>query len=307
MNNSSKKVVLLDGSLGQELVNRSNKPATRLWAAQAMFDDPALVVDLHKDYIKAGARLLTLNAYSLTPERLDRVGLADQFEAMQHEAIKLVNEAKDSCAIEGVSIAGCLPPLVGSYRPEDSPDFDTSVATYSRIVEIQAEHVDVILCETVSSIADARSVVTAAMASGKPVWVALSVADDGTGTLRSGESVSEAVKLCHDLGVEVTLLNCSKPESFNDAWPEITSVAKVTGAYANGFTSIAELLPGKTTEVLSAREDLGPEQYADYAMQWVEGGAAVIGGCCEVGPEHIRVLARRLEEAGYVITGTLDS
>lgn len=307
MTDRKKNIVLLDGSMGQELVNRSNKPATRLWAAQAMFDDPQLVVDLHKDYLLAGARVLTLNTYSLTPERLDRVGLSDEFEAMQKRAITLAYEARDSCDIDGVSIAGCLPPLVGSYQPENSPDFDTSVEVYSRIVELQADHVDMMLCETVSSLVDARAVATAALSSGKPVWVALSVADDGSGTLRGGEAVSDAVKLCNELGVEATLLNCSKPESIDSAWNELNADAKVTGAYANGFTSVAELVAGATTDVLSAREDLGPEQYADYAMKWVDGGAAIVGGCCEVGPDHISTLSDRLKQAGYSITGSLQS
>lgn len=303
--NAGKSIVLLDGSIGQELVNRSNQPATRLWAAQSLFDDPQLVVDLHKDYVSAGARLLTVNAYSLSPERLDRADLADQFELMQRRAIELVQQARDSSGVEGVSIAGCLPPLVGSYRPENSPDFDESVATYARIVELQADHVDVIICETVSSVSDARAVATAATASSKPVWVGLSVADDGSGSLRSGESVSDAVNVCHELGVEATLLNCSKPESIDGAWGELSAVAKVTGAYANGFTSVAELLPGKTVDVLSAREDLGPERYADCAMGWVEKGARIVGGCCEVGPDHIKALANRLEQAGYSVTGSL--
>jgi Homocysteine/selenocysteine methylase (S-methylmethionine-dependent) len=45
--------------------------------------------------------------------------------------------------------------------------------------------------------------------------------------------------------------------------------------------------------VLEARKNLGPEAYADFADQWVAMGASIIGGCCEIGPEHIAELARR--------------
>ena len=74
-------------------------------------------------------------------------------------------------------------------------------------------------------------------------------------------------------------------------------------AYANGFTSIETLKPGGTVASLEARHDLGPEQYAAFAMNWVRNGARVVGGCCEVGPAHIAELARQLAQAGLEITG----
>ena len=58
-----------------------------------------------------------------------------------------------------------------------------------------------------------------------------------------------------------------------------------------------------TVKVLDARADLGPDAYADYALGWVEQGAAIVGGCCEVGPAHIAAIARRLEEADIEIIG----
>ena len=75
------------------------------------------------------------------------------------------------------------------------------------------------------------------------------------------------------------------------------------GAYANGFTEISEgfLEDAPTVDALSQRTDLGPDAYADIAMSWVDQGATIIGGCCEVGPAHIAVLADRLRAAGYEI------
>ena len=55
-------------------------------------------------------------------------------------------------------------------------------------------------------------------------------------------------------------------------------------------------------DVLAAREDLGPALYADFALSWVEGGAAIVGGCCETGPEHISALRDRLHGAGIGTT-----
>ena len=56
-----------------------------------------------------------------------------------------------------------------------------------------------------------------------------------------------------------------------------------------------------TVDKLSSRRDLGPEAYAEFALSWVEQGATIVGGCCEVGPAHIRLLAERLQQAGHQI------
>ena len=75
------------------------------------------------------------------------------------------------------------------------------------------------------------------------------------------------------------------------------------GGYANGFTSIDALRPGGTVASLSARSDLSPDAYADFACSWIDTGARIIGGCCEVGPAHIAHLAKRLKQAGHHLTG----
>jgi S-methylmethionine-dependent homocysteine/selenocysteine methylase len=59
------------------------------------------------------------------------------------------------------------------------------------------------------------------------------------------------------------------------------------------------LQPGGTVDTLASRADLDPEAYAEHALAWVEQGATLVGGCCEVGPAHIAALAKRLAERGY--------
>ena len=75
------------------------------------------------------------------------------------------------------------------------------------------------------------------------------------------------------------------------------------GAYANGFTHISGnfLKDAPTVRELTHRHDLTPDKYADFAMTWVGMGATIVGGCCEVGPAHIALLAARLRAAGHQI------
>ena len=295
-----KAIVLLDGGVGQELFRRSRRPAAPLWSVQVMIDKPELVAAVHLDFIEAGARIVTVNTYTATPPRLAREGIADKFGALHDAALNAAQAARDRSG-EAVRIAGCLPPLVGSYRPDLTPPEDECLAHYRRIVAAQADRVDLFLCETMLSAAEARAATMAAMESGKPVWTALSVNDaDGT-LLRSGEGVAQGAQAAVDAGADAVLINCSSPEAVAAAMPLLAGIGVPFGAYANGFVSIGALQPGGTVDVLEAREDLGPAAYAGHAMGWVAAGAAIVGGCCEIGPGHIAALGQRLAADGHEI------
>ena len=78
---------------------------------------------------------------------------------------------------------------------------------------------------------------------------------------------------------------------------------KPFGAYANGFTNISKdfLKDKSTVQSLSAREDVGPDAYAEIVMGWIGQGATIVGGCCEIGPAHIGEIARRVRADGHTL------
>ena len=295
-----KTIVLLDGGIGQELYRRSTRPAAPLWSVQVMMDEPHLVEAVHLDFIEAGARIITVNTYTATPPRLDRAGIADKFGTLHDAALGAAEAARERSG-QAVRIAGCLPPLVGSYRPDLTPPEDECLAHYRRIVAVQADRVDLFLCETMLSAAEARSATVAAHESGKPVWTALSVNDADGRVLRSGEGVAEGAQAAVAAGAEAVLINCSSPEAVAAAMPLLAGIGVPFGGYANGFVSISALQPGGTVDVLEVRKDLGPAAYAGHAMGWVASGAAIVGGCCEIGPGHIAALGQRLAAEGREI------
>jgi len=291
-------VVLIDGGMGQELRRRWSRPAHPLWSARVLEERPDLVEAVHRDFVEAGASVLTVSSYAVTPERLAAHGVEDRFEVLQAEAIARARNARGD---RDVRLAGCLPPLVASYRPDLAPPAARARASYARIVEAQASAVDVFLCETLSSVAEARAAVSAARASGRPVWAAFTLADEPVPEaprLRSGEPLDAGVEAAVELGARAILLNCAKPEAIDAALPALVRAFDLVGAYANGFTSVAPLHPAGTVDALEGRSDLGPRAYAERAWSWVEAGAVIVGGCCEVGPAHIAALRRALEARG---------
>ncbi len=298
------EIILLDGGMGQELIHRSKQPPSPMWSASVMMHEPEIVEAVHRDYIHAGAKVLTLNSYSVTPERMARDAQDDLFKPLQAKAIEIAKAAKGD---NDITIAGCLPPMMASYKPELVPDYDACKKSYSAIVAEEKDHVDVFLCETLSTLVEVKAAVSAAAESGKPVWCGMTVVDgDGT-KLRSGESLAEAAAIAKEAGASAVLINCSWPESVTQGLSSLKACGLPFGAYANGFTSIDALDAGGTVSGLKVRKDLTSEAYAEHAKAWVKAGATIVGGCCEVGPAHIAELARCLEADGHTIVKSFSS
>ena len=88
------KITLLDGGIGQELLRRSANPAHPMWSAKVLLDEPEIVQAAHEDFIRAGAQVITINAYSATPERLEQNGKPEWFKLLQAKAIELAKRFK---------------------------------------------------------------------------------------------------------------------------------------------------------------------------------------------------------------------
>lgn len=294
------EITLLDGSIGQELVRRTEDRATPLWSTQVMMDRPDLVGQVHCDYFVVGATVATTNTYAVHRSRLERVGLADQVPALIETAMAQAEMAR---ARHGGRIAGSLGPLLASYRPDLNPDPGEAALKFGELVSLMKPRVDLFLIETVSSVQEAEGALRATAGCGKPVWLALSVMDDDGTRLRSGEALGDIRQVVEKYRPDAVLINCSRPEAVPAALEIVKGFGKVFGAYANGFTRISEdfLKESPIVDALKRRADLGPKDYADHVMGWIGQGATIVGGCCEVGPDHIAELARRLRAAGHEI------
>ncbi len=271
-------------------------------------EEPALVEQVHQDFIDAGARIITLNNYTATPLRLAHQHKAHWFATLHQAAIRAAQRSRDRVrANDSVGIAGCLPPLVSSYHSEDIPSQPVCLEQYRQLVAAQAPGVDLFLCETLSCVREVQAAATAAVESGKPTWVAMTVNDQDGTHLRSGEPLADGVAAARAAGAKGVLINCSWPEAATQGMGILAQSQLPFGAYANGFTQANALQRGKSVAGLQARADLDPLSYAAHALRWVAMGARIVGGCCEVGPLHIRALAQALEQSGFQIVRQLPS
>lgn len=296
-------ITLLDGGMGREL-QRSGAPFRQPeWSALALMLSPAHVGKAHSSFADAGADVITTNSYAVVPFHIG----ADRFASDGPRLVRLAGEIARATADEkGVKVAGSLPPVLGSYRP-DLFNESEAAPILQVLIDGLSPSVDLWLAETLSSTPEARLVRSLLGDDPRPLWLSFTL-DDGDAAavedgrqpprLRSGEAIEDAARTAVDCRATVLLFNCSQPEVMEAAVKAGRAALPADiriGIYANAFATEADDTEANA-DLHDIRADLTPENYRAFARKWVDAGATLIGGCCGIGPEHIRALAQSLKD-----------
>ncbi|MDE0418925.1 MAG: homocysteine S-methyltransferase family protein [bacterium] len=295
--------VVLDGAIGTELERLGARMDQEVWCARALADSPDMVHEVHRRYIDAGADVITTNSFSATREAMQRCGLGDDFEDWNRRSARIAREERDRSVRSGsVVVAGS----VSSYGRFDGLDIETMSGHFRAQGEILVEEgVDLLILETLGSAArTVKAMVNATSDLGVPLWVSLSCVrarDTGAvmfGIEESRESpdeveihgpLADAVEEIMSVGGSAVLMMHSVRDVTEDAVKILRAAySGPVGAYPNaGYW---------TRPNWTFVDQVTPEAYLADARRWVDVGAAIVGGCCGVGPEHIRALAEGLQD-----------
>lgn len=298
----TERVTLLDGGMGRELLRMGAPFRQPEWSALALMETPHLVSRAHEQFALAGCDILTTNNYAVVPYHIGEERFVADGAALAARAGQL---ASDVAARFGCRVAGALPPLFGSYRP-DLFEPARGQALLEQLIEALDPFVDIWLAETVSSIAEAEAVVTALKGDRRSLWLAYTLRDDEHALhdiprLRSGESVAAAAHSGAEQGAAAILFNCSRPEVMAPAIDIVQQIrgergaSLAIGAYANAFSGQSTVAQANVT-LHDIRQELDPAGYATFAEHWCQQGASIVGGCCGIGPQHISLLQQRLKK-----------
>ncbi len=295
------QITILDGGMSRELM-RLNAPFRQPeWSALALYEKPSAVQQVHEDFIASGAEVITTNSYAVVPFHIGEQRFGADGRMLADLAGRLAKNAVQKSQ-KNIKIAGSLPPLFGSYRP-DLFQAKRVKEVALPIIEGLAPYIDFWLCETQSSIIEPLSI-KPLLPDNRPLWVSFTLTDDEPTEqpqLRSGESVQQAVEKMIALGVEAILFNCCQPEVIEQALQVTQRILEQhhathirTGAYANAFAPQTKEATANNG-LDEVRADLDPAAYLVWAKKWVKHGASIIGGCCGIGIHHIQVLAQQLK------------
>ena len=277
-------MIFLDGALGSILLDRANKSSSGLWSAQFLLDDPEAIKALYEEYIGVGSDLITTNTYSTIPSYLNKEKISAKMPELIDIAGKLAKEVADRH--EHVRVAGSLPPLEESYRPDLVLTEGEALPIYKSLIEGLLPYVDIFLCETISSIQETQNVLKALDLYNKeiPIWLSWTLKEDKKDLLRSGESIEEAFKFAEKYNPEAYLFNCTDPNAISSG---LEVLQRLTDKPIGGYPNVFSVPDGWTldNDVVTLKNDLTKKSFSIFCQTWKENGASIFGGCCGIGPE----------------------
>lgn len=286
------KVVIIDGGTGTEMEKRGAKMEERGWSASCTLTAPDLLRGIHEDYIKAGAEVIITNTFSTSRHVLADCGLGDQFEEMNGAAARIACEARDNAAETEVWVAGSISTI--AFEDNQRPDAITSQENFDRQAEILANGgVDFFMLEMMNDIDNMLIAYNAAAKTGLPIMVGFNSHTNANGVIQLGmghypndrPTLAEGIQALPDDVPMVTVMH-----SLTSDIPASLDIIHAnydgpSGVYAHWGEFV---MPNwQFNDMISA------EAYGQEAEKWVAAGAKLVGGCCGIGPEHIRELKRR--------------
>ena len=260
-----------------------------LWSGQALLDAPERIRDIHKEYARAGADVLTAATFRTTPRTLGKLGLAAEADRLTTLAVALVREGLDEAETGREHwIAGSIAPLEDCYRPDLAPPPDEAEREHAdQAARLRHAGADFILLETMNNISEAVAAARGVKRCGLPFWVSFIAGDPGE--ILSGEPLESAVDAVEAEGPEAILVNCTPIDRLGGCLEALARSTRLPrGCYPNLG---APNLPDATWRFDDATT---PERFASAASDWLRTGVQIIGGCCGTRPAHIASLRTAL-------------
>lgn len=293
--------LVLDGGLGSELAARGHDLSSSLWSAELIATRPGAIAGVHRAYLDAGARCITCASYQASVPGLAAAGHdAAAIEMVLRESVAIALRARDEfladnpgCAYRPLVAASVGP--YGAYLADGSEyrgnyGVDDEVLRRfhrQRLRWLDAAGADLLACETIPDLREARVLAGLLETVSTPAWVSFCCA--AASHLHDGSRLADAVALFDDVpGLIAVGANCVAPAIVADL---VTNLRAMAGARA------IVVYPNSGAQYDAGRKrwhgQETPRQWSSQALEWYRAGASLIGGCCRIGPGHIRQLAKR--------------
>lgn len=277
------RVLVCDGAMGTVLYARgilANRCFDELNLSQ-----PALIREIHREYVRAGAEILETNTFGANPIRLDTHGCSSRIEEINRAGATLAREAAAQCGIP-VFVAGSMGPLGIRLEPWGPTALGEARELFRRQAQALLEgKVDLFVLETFSDLNEIHQGILAIReVSDLPIVAQMTLEDDGNSLL--GTTPEDFTRQLDQWGADVVGVNCSVgPQVMLDSLERMRQVTeRPLSAQPNA---------GKPRNVEGRALYLSsPEYMAGYARRFILAGARIVGGCCGTTPDHIRAISR---------------
>jgi S-methylmethionine-dependent homocysteine/selenocysteine methylase len=291
------RTVILDGGTGTDIQRRGAAMNGETWCAEVNATHPDIVEAVHRDYIQAGAHAITANTYATSPLSFNAYGRDEDLLDLDRRAVAI---AKKAAAGTNVAVAGSIsvmrPVIPGSDRIDAQRTWAEAHARQlfkAKAENLKAAGVDFLIMEMMRDGDYSLWASEAAIATGLPVWIGIAVERGKDGALYG---YSRADQRFEDFGARLAALKpaaiCIMHTSPNDTdeaipilktfWPGVIGAYPESGYFTMPDWQFVDIIP--------------PNLLLAKAKAWKDMGAAILGGCCGIGPAHIEVLAKEFAQ-----------
>ncbi len=277
--------LVLDGANGTELQKRGydGSMCTEAWVLR----HPDVMAELQKEYAQAGSNIIYAPTFGANRVKLEENGIFNQVEDFNK---RLVSVSRGAVG-DKVLVAGDIATTGKFLEPLGDVTFEDLYEIYHEQAEaLEEAGVDMFVIETIMTVPDARAALLAVRdVSDKPVLVSFTV--DEKGRTLTGTDICAALVILQGMGTDAFGMNCSTgPAEMLPQFRRLREFAEVPLAVKPN-AGLPKVVDGKTVY------DCTPEELAGYTQDFIDAGAAMFGGCCGTGPDHIEALTGSL--AGF--------
>ena len=283
---------ILDGGMGQELLNRGVVPYGSIWGASALFHKKyhKLLVKTHLDFIKAGAEIIVTNTFGSRMRRLIENKLSHKYVELNKLAGKLARDAVRKSK-KKILIAGSLPPQNFTYFADLGKDINFIKKNFKSQAKCLNPYVDFFYLDVMSSLKECILGINSIKSFKKDILIGIHIRKNGK--LPSGENLLSVVKKLEKYKPMGIIVSCVSIEDVAFVIKGLRKLKTPYGFKINAFEHIpAGWKPDSNNPKvqLGKRKDLTPNKFAKICIKFNKLGANILGGCCEITPSHIKKL-----------------
>ncbi len=275
--------LILDGAMGSLLQQKGIEASGALWMSKANLEQPETVYEIHKEYILAGADIITTNTFRTNPEALKYSGLDVSLNEFVKSAVEITVQSAGNLP---VFVAGSNAPAEDCYKKERSLSVKSLEENHRKHIELLMNYgCDFILNETQSHFDEIEIICRFCSSENIPYIISLFV--DESLNILSGESIEEVIKFIQDYNPLAIGINCVMPGTF----------AKLIEANSFNFNWGAYLNCGSGNfEDEHIQCGVSPKEYIETIKPFLKINPSFIGSCCGSSPEHTKEIKRIIDE-----------
>ena len=276
---------ILDGAIGTELIARGETLPDHIWSAEINQSNPQLLLNIHKEYIKAGADYIIANTFRTTARAYQKTGLSNieaqnASKTSMKSAITMAKKAAFS--YQDIKVLGSIAPLEDCYSPELFPGFEIAKNEYYTIAnQLKDGGVDGYIIETMNNILEIQACLEIVQDFKIPTWISLNLFNNYQ--IKSKETLESTIDMISDFNIDYILLNCNPLERTNQGMKILSKKFSRWGIYPN--LGIGE--PSPSGVINNYYSD---QEFLSLCENAIDLGASVVGGCCGTRPIHIKLL-----------------